>query len=1662
MRIGDPALNRRLRDRSWSGWTGPLARTWLAGMLAASLAEAMPLAASAGVSEYQLAAAPWPTVRLSPASLAAPAGSWPALELAVDPPQPVETVVTFTSSDPARVAVLGSVPVPAGRGSVTFLAAAVSAGGPVTIQASLPAAIGGGSATAEITVTAMTSGTWTNRTTESGYGTALAIDPKAPATLYLGTASGGVYKSTDAAASWRPINVGLQGGAVQALAVDPKTPSTVYAGTDGGRVFRSDDGGASWTERSPQAWTPCDMDCRSFRALAIDPTTPSHVWAGGDSINGGLFFSSNSGSAWGRQIGGKVYSVAVAPSNPSRVLAGGGGGEFGTLRSTDGGATWQSVSSFGGYEIAFHPTNANVVYLGIYNYTISGAPTPSVYKSTDGGASWSALANGPKGSTPLAVVIDPKQPSTVFVAHYLGIYKTVDGGQTWTLLEGSPLAKDLVIDPVNTQTLYAAGGATVHKSTDGGLTWRAAAPGLQATGSLAVAVDPERPGVVYAGEGGEVMVSANAGLTWSETGGQAAAAAAVNALAVDPTRSDRVVALRAGRGAENGVFVSDNAGLSWRNVTSADLRDARALLMSGARPETAFLGLGGTGISRSTDAGETWQSVMSPVAGTVEDVEADPLTAGTVYAATAEGPFKSTDGGASWTLLQGAPVAKTVAVAPNDSRVVYIGHFRGVERSSDGGGAWAPASTGLPAYSSIQVIAIDPTTPTTVYAGTMTKGVWKTTDGGGHWSAASVGLTTLWIEGLVVDPKNPATVYAATSGGGIFKSTDGGQSWALASAGLTALYLDSVAIDPVTTTTVYAAAQFGGGPFKSTNGGATWSTIRNGIGTYESASHLVIDPRQPARLWAGDYFLFRSDNGGASWTKIDPGLGDITGRSVASLAIDAGDPETVYLGTSSRGVWKGSTSAASWGPCYQRLAYATVRSFVADPARPDTIYAGTLDQGVWKSPDLGANWSQVNGGLGNLDVPALAATVTSPTTVLAGTFGGGVFRSTNGGASWTLSSSGMTNPYVQALAVHPRKPLVVFAGTKGGGVFRSTDGGATWAPFAVGMFSNWINALAIDANGTFLHAATGNGVFDVRLDDVVPVLLALTPPASEVAVGAARTLTISIAPKQSSATVVSVASSIAGVASAPATVTVAAGASAATFKVTGKAVGKAEISAALPAALGGSATSADVATRPAAGSLADAPAIAPLLLHLAGLNAAQWRGDLKLANPSPAAVTGALTFTPRGTSRSASNPRRAFTIAANGVTVLADAWSLAHAGGTGADRVLLEMDVDPDTGVPFRNAVVETVMKSVLAGGGEYGLCQTTPRLPELYSAGAVLGAILGGSGERDSVYVVTGAAGAKLKWEYRDADGSGLASVVKTYAKETTVQHVGVKEITGVDAAANASLTATVQTGDAWLAITHTNNTTNAPRWFDFQLVPAGAPPGVEAIVPIVLHLGGLNGSQWRSDLKLYNPTAKTVAGTLTFTPRGKAAGAADPKRAFSIAPNAVAAYADVWTLAHASGAGADRVVVKTDVDPATGKSFPSPVVEAVMRSLLPSGGDYGLCPRVVRSTELLGACAHLLAILGATGERDSVYVTTGGGGATVQYTYRAGDGSGLTVATKSYPKGTTVQHVDPVKEIFGFVPPVHGSLDARVTAGTAWLAVTHTTNATNAPRWLDFDPVP
>src|SRR5262252_5789395 len=153
-----------------------------------------------------------------------------------------------------------------------------------------------------------------------------------------------------------------------------------------------------------------------------------------------------------------------------------------------------------------------------------------------------------------------------------------------------------------------------------------------------------------------------------------------------------------------------------------------------------------------------------------------------------------------------------------------------------------------PAGGIVYALVIDPTTPTTLYAGTLGGGVFKSTSGGSSWNAVNAGLTNPLVFTLAIDPTTPTTLYAGTTGNGVFKSTDGGSSWSVVNAGLANLAVRSLAMDPTTPTTLYAGTE--AGVFKSASGGSSWSALNTGLAN-PFVLVLALSPTTPATLYAG-------------------------------------------------------------------------------------------------------------------------------------------------------------------------------------------------------------------------------------------------------------------------------------------------------------------------------------------------------------------------------------------------------------------------------------------------------------------------------------------------------------------------------------------------------------------------------------------------------------------------------------------------------------------------------------------------------------------------------------------------------------------------------------------------------------------------------------------
>ncbi len=221
---------------------------------------------------------------------------------------------------------------------------------------------------------------------------------------------------------------------------------------------------------------------------------------------------------------------------------------------------------------------------------------------------------------------------------------------------------------------------------------------------------------------------------------------------------------------------------------------------------------------RSTDAGASWSANASGLtASSVFDFAVAPGAPSVVYAASNLGVYKSTDGGTSWQLAGQARTStapfftRTVVVDPSDSSTVYAGTSGGfgVYKSTDGGSLFEGKNSGL-FIPVVNALAVNPATPTTLFAGTPF-GIFKTTNGGDTWAEVRGGLTgsSPSVNEVVIDPSNPQVVYAATSRG-VIKSTDGGANWVLSNSGLTQNGFtpqpSTLTLDPANPSTLYAGS----------------------------------------------------------------------------------------------------------------------------------------------------------------------------------------------------------------------------------------------------------------------------------------------------------------------------------------------------------------------------------------------------------------------------------------------------------------------------------------------------------------------------------------------------------------------------------------------------------------------------------------------------------------------------------------------------------------------------------------------------------------------------------------------------------------------------------------------------------------------------------------
>jgi uncharacterized protein (TIGR03437 family) len=368
--------------------------------------------------------------------------------------------------------------------------------------------------------------------------------------------------------------------------------------------------------------------------------------------------------------------------------------------------------------------------------------------------------------------------------------------------------------------------------------------------------------------------------------------------------------------------------------------------------------------------------------------------------------------------------------------------------------------------------------------------LYRSANGGTNWVAFGNGMPAVQITVLAQDPKSPSTIYA---GGrwGIYKSTDGGGTWTQqASLGVG---INNIVIDPVNTNTIYAVFD-GGGVLKSVNGGASFDAPFNYPPLSSGVNTLALDPKTPSTLYAGAFEgMFKSANGGMTWQAINnglTGLGFPNPPIVRSIIVDSVNPSVLFISTS-RGVFKSNDAGQLWNALSLRgLSY----NLAIDPANSMIVYAGSTS-GVFKTTDGGDTWVEMNSGLGptgqTVRVNAIAIDSKMTATLYASTTGFGIFKSMNGGANWLPLNNGLNNLNVLALLLDPTTSQLKLAGTNAGSdafAAKLNPTGTQWSYFRMlgGFEADAAAAIALDSNGAVYLTGTTTSTNFPTLNAVQP------------------------------------------------------------------------------------------------------------------------------------------------------------------------------------------------------------------------------------------------------------------------------------------------------------------------------------------------------------------------------------------------------------------------------------------------------------------------------------------------------------------------------------------------------------------------------------------------
>lgn len=648
--------------------------------------------------------------------------------------------------------------------------------------------------------------------------------------------------------------VGPDGGDVRTVAIDPRDKDRLYISTLDGQIHTSGDAGKTWRLLVNLNEPELVLD-----NLFVDSRDSKIIYASGHrhKAPGGFFRSTDGGMTWkeAKELHKEsIHALTQSPSDPNLLFA---GTTNGVWISKNSGADWERFSSATNPinidSIAVDPRNPNTIYAGTWW---------RAYKTTDSGKNWRLIKNGMiDDSDVFAIAVNPKNPEHVISSACSGIYESFNGGEKWAKIQGIPSqsrrTRDIMQHPTIPTTYYAATTEGFWMSANAGKSWALTTQRNLEVNSIAV--HPDAPNRVYIGTNNYgMMVSNDAGRSFMPTNDRFSSRFTYS-LVPDQQQSNRLYAATRNIATGGGFFfVSNDNGATWTPSRSIDVNRVSPFTILQDRKNYNLMYLGtNLGIYRSYDRGVTWlplPTIKLPIKKPVKKAVKAPVKKGS----TPKTPVVTAASAAPAVKIVGSinEKVKVLAYTEDGRNGIYAGTDKGLYRSYDITKGWEKMNFGVGINENIFAVHTSATSPGTIWVGTATSGVIVSRDDGKTWARTGSTFDGVPISSIATDPERPDFVYVGTSQT-FYMSKDNGATWKRRGGDLPLGNFTSILINPNNTDEIIVSSSLeaDGGIFISTDAGNKWKRIDSKDWKLPSRRvwSLAFDPKDPNRLFAGTH-----------------------------------------------------------------------------------------------------------------------------------------------------------------------------------------------------------------------------------------------------------------------------------------------------------------------------------------------------------------------------------------------------------------------------------------------------------------------------------------------------------------------------------------------------------------------------------------------------------------------------------------------------------------------------------------------------------------------------------------------------------------------------------------------------------------------------------------